>query len=238
MKRKLTLLNLALVALLAATGWRIWLVRDQAEMRRQAVLGQASPPVAVPPLPAAKAPEPASAIDYLDIADLLLFSRDRNPILEIEAAPPKPLPPLPFVHGVVDIGSGPTVILSLKADGTQAAYQVGDTVGEFVLAGFGENRLTFQFEDRVVSRSVEELKPEPGEVKTVAEAPPKPKPVKAKAKTLSTSATDTGPSEIDMGGIRACKPGDTSPPGTVVDGFRKVVSRGPVGEACRWEPVQ
>ena len=237
MKRKLTLLNLALVALLAATGWRIWLVQEEAAMRREAALGQASPPAPVAPLPAVNPPEPVSAMDYLDIADLYLFSKDRNPIIEIEAAPPTPLPPLPFVHGVLDIGSGPTVILSLASDGPQSGYQVGDSVGDFVLAGLSANRLTFRFEDRVVSRTVEELKPDADEMPRVAvAAPPKPKPAVSTTKALSKSE---GPSDVSMGGgLRACRPGDTSPPGTVVDGYRKVVTRGPVGVACRWESIE
>jgi hypothetical protein len=37
---------------------------------------------------------------------------------------------------------------------------------------------------------------------------------------------------------RACVPGDTTPPGTVQDGLRKVVSKTPFGESCRWEPAK
>ncbi|MCP5119769.1 MAG: hypothetical protein GY953_53910, partial [bacterium] len=201
MKRKLTLLNLALVALLAVTGWRIWLTQKEAGMRRGTVLDQASPPSPVAPLPSVTPPEPVSALEYLDIADLLLFSRDRNPIIEIEAAPPPPLPDLPFVHGILDIGSGPTVILSLKSDGSQAGYQVGDSVGGFVLTGLSANQLTFQFEDRVVSRSVDELKPEPDIEPRRADAPPpKPRQEELKTKVLSKSANTTGPGDVGLGG--------------------------------------
>jgi hypothetical protein len=40
------------------------------------------------------------------------------------------------------------------------------------------------------------------------------------------------------GQVKLCNPGDTSPAGAVVDGYRKVVTRTPFGEVCRWEPVQ
>ena len=44
---------------------------------------------------------------------------------------------------------------------------------------------------------------------------------------------------IELGqGSRACVPGDTTPPGTVKDGFRKVVNKTPFGNSCRWEAVK
>ena len=36
---------------------------------------------------------------------------------------------------------------------------------------------------------------------------------------------------------RACKPGDNSPAGTVVDGYKKTVIPSPFGSMCRWEAV-
>lgn len=43
----------------------------------------------------------------------------------------------------------------------------------------------------------------------------------------------------DLGsGFRACLPGDSSPSGTVVDGYRKVSDRTFMGKSCLWEPVQ
>jgi hypothetical protein len=47
-----------------------------------------------------------------------------------------------------------------------------------------------------------------------------------------------GPGELTHFGIRLCNPGDTSPEGSVVDGFRKVSSPTPFGSSCLWEPVQ
>ena len=41
----------------------------------------------------------------------------------------------------------------------------------------------------------------------------------------------------DAGGVRTCVAGDTSPPGTVLEGYKKVVTRTMFGETCRWEPV-
>jgi mannose-6-phosphate isomerase-like protein (cupin superfamily) len=42
---------------------------------------------------------------------------------------------------------------------------------------------------------------------------------------------------IDLGaGFRACVPGDSSPDGTVVDGYRKMLSHSFLGPSCIWKP--
>ncbi|HUA18945.1 MAG TPA: hypothetical protein VMB25_09380 [Bryobacteraceae bacterium] len=44
---------------------------------------------------------------------------------------------------------------------------------------------------------------------------------------------------IDMGGgYRACVPGDKSPEGTEVDGYRKLYRQAPVGISCGWVKIQ
>jgi hypothetical protein len=49
---------------------------------------------------------------------------------------------------------------------------------------------------------------------------------------------DGGPG-IDIGGsVRACSPGDSSPPGTIMGGYRKLVNDTPFGQSCRWEPIR
>jgi hypothetical protein len=43
----------------------------------------------------------------------------------------------------------------------------------------------------------------------------------------------------DLGNeTKACVTGDATPAGTVQDGMRKVVTKSPFGEVCRWEPVK
>jgi hypothetical protein len=44
---------------------------------------------------------------------------------------------------------------------------------------------------------------------------------------------------VDMGAnLYGCKTGDTTPNGTVVNGYKKVVVRGLMGESCHWEQVK
>jgi hypothetical protein len=56
----------------------------------------------------------------------------------------------------------------------------------------------------------------------------------------SVSDANKGPLGTDVGGgFRACTPGDTTPTGSVVNGFKKVVSPGMFGvTTCRWEQVK
>jgi len=238
LSRKLLALNLALAVLSALTAWRIWDTLRRAEERKNALVGRPLPPVEANVPPAQGPPEPFLPADYLPVAQKFLFAPDRNPDVVLEAAAARPMPPLPVAHGVLDLGAGPTVILSERADSPQRGYRVGEWFGEFVIAEIAPEYIVFEWEGQQVKKSLEELRPEveAAQPPKVAEAKPAPQP-KPKASVLGGEAKP-GPSEIDLGsGIRACKPGDQSPPGTVVGGYRKVVTDTPFGKVCRWEPV-
>jgi hypothetical protein len=95
LKRRLLLLDLILAALTALAGWRArqqWL---EARHREAMVLGQQVKPLPPPPVTPLPVPEPVRAAQYIEIAEKMLFSRDRNPTVIIEKPPEKPLPPLP-----------------------------------------------------------------------------------------------------------------------------------------------
>jgi hypothetical protein len=112
LKGRLALLNLVLAALAAFGGWQLrlrWLearAREAALERRQVKAPEAPPVAAIPPA------QPVTAITYSDVAQKMLFSRDRNPNVEIEVEPPKPMPPLPVAYGVMAFGNVRSAILS------------------------------------------------------------------------------------------------------------------------------
>jgi hypothetical protein len=232
-------LNLALIVLIGATGWRLNSAMNQAEAKENSIVGKPLEQVEPPPPNPVDPPSPLSPGDYYDVARFLLFFPDRNPDVVIETAPPPPLPPMPVAHGVLDLGSGPTIILSEDDKAQQRAYQVGDVYEEFVISQISDTGVVFEWEGELISRSIEELKPAvklPARTKTAAS---KPQPSVAKPKGQVLGKEIAGPSEIDMGGgIRACQPGDTTAAGTVVGGFKKVMSQTPFGNVCRWEPSQ
>src|SRR6185295_17971778 len=94
MNRKILLLNLALLALLGTLGWMLRAHWQQARAEHLATLAKAPRVNAQLPPPAPVPPQPAVPANYLEVAQRMLFSKDRNPNVIIEAPPPPP-PPKP-----------------------------------------------------------------------------------------------------------------------------------------------
>ena len=156
-------------------------------------------------------------------------------------APPKPLPPLPAVHGVMNLGDGPIVMMSDKPGSRHRGVHPGETIGEFKLVSVDSEELVLAFEDRTVKKRLQELIDRsqdngpagggqgfaPGQgVAASSAAPPPPPPAKPE------------PGGKLSEGMSQCQPGDSSPAGTVANGMRKVVSQTPFGPACRWEAIK
>lgn len=240
MNRRLILLDLALVALIALAGWRLrqnWLEARQRESVVLRVPQKPQPPPPYAPLPRV---EPLAAAAYLDVAQKMLFSADRNPAVVVEAAKPKPLPAFPVAHGVLNLGDGPVAILSEKPGSPHRGYQPGEKIGEFKLVAVDPRELVFEWEGQRIAKKVDELRERtpsaPGAASTAAAEPARSAAVEATSTTVAPERP-LGPGESAGGGVRACQPGDSTPPGTVVDGMRKMVSVSPFGKVCRWEPA-
>ncbi|PWU00302.1 MAG: hypothetical protein C5B51_25580 [Terriglobia bacterium] len=242
MKRKLLVLNAALVILLSYAGFelrRAWLAaqaREAARLNRK-IRPAAPPPIA--PLPAAPAVSPGS---YADIAQQMLFDKSRNPnvVVVVETPPPpppKPMPPLPVYHGQMNIGSGPTAILSQTANSIHQMIRPGEQIGQFKLLDVNSEEIVFEWDGKEVRRRVDNLIDRSAVaaqvvasagVRTEQPAAPPPPVIK----------TPTGPgAELGRDNMRACDPSDSLPAGTVKDGYRKVIAATPFGESCRWDPV-
>lgn len=239
MRRRLIALDLVLLAAVGAMGWRLRQNWRQARHREQMVLRHTIKPLPPPPVTPLPPVEPLKAAAYSEIAEKMLFSKDRNPTVVIEQAPPKPMPPLPVLYGVMDIGAGPTAILSEKSGAEGRGYRIGEKIGPFAIVGLNAQEIVFEWEGKRVNKKLEELldrRSSPGAEAGASPtprgaAPPPPSPAVA-------SVSQTGPGVAIGGNIRACQPGDDSPAGTVQDGFRKVISDSPFGKVCRWEPVK
>ena len=159
MNRRIVLLNVALLALVAALGWVLranWL---EAQARERAVLRRQVAPKAVlapPSLPPVQAAAPA---EYIDVANKMLFSKDRNPIVVVE--PPKPapepvMPALPSYSGQMAIGE-PVIFLTAAKD-AQHSYHVGDQVGDFKLTSFDQDNIVLEWNGKTVERKLEDLR--------------------------------------------------------------------------------
>jgi hypothetical protein len=245
-KGRLLLLNLALAAAAVVVGMR---ARDnwvEARKRADVVLGRKVKPAPAPPFSPMPEFQSLAAADYADVAQHTLFSADRNPTVIVEVAPPKPMPPLPLLHGVMDLGDGAIAIMSVKKGGGQRGFHPGEKVGEFTLVSISDRELVLEWDGQQIPKKFDELvdrseqtaaapaPPAPPAAPAVSNASPAPA---ASVKTASPPAR-SGPGEQLTPTMRACVPGDNSAPGTVADGYRKVVSETPFGQRCRWELVQ
>lgn len=160
MRRRLVFLNLALAALIVLAGWRTreqWLAENAHE---QAVLKHLPSPVPPTPVTPVPAPKPLTASSYGDIAQKMLFAKDRNSVVIVEApkvVPPKPMPPLPLFYGVMNLPSGPIAIMSEKPNERHLGIHVGDTVGEFKVLALNTQQIEFEWDGKKITKKVSEL---------------------------------------------------------------------------------
>lgn len=249
MNRRLWLIELLLIGVIVFTAHQLRQRMQEAERREQALLRQmipAAPPPVIPPLPV---PGPTQAGQYNEVAQQMLFVRERNPNIVLDPPPapppPKPMPSLPFAYGVVNLGQGPTAILSEKSGAPHRPYRAGEKIGEFKVYALNTREIIFEWDGKYIKKRYEELVDKRVNPQTI---PPEAQPAAAAAASsgntpqttmLGSTAKPAGPSAVEMGNsARACQPGDTAAAGTVQDGFRKVVVTTPFGQSCRWEPVR
>jgi hypothetical protein len=236
------LLDLGLVAMLALLGLELHRERVRAHAREQALLhagAKPNPAGALAPLPKV---EPLTANSYADVAAKNLFSKDRNPNVIIDPVippPEKPVPPFPVARGVMLWGGvPPTVVLADKAGGQQRGYHPGEKIGEWKIVSIDPSYVVFEWNEKQFKKRIDELLDRTALM--IAEAPAQSAGPAAPAKPAQAlSANGNAGPGIDVGaGLKGCVAGDKSPPGTVVDGMKKVVSETPFGNACRWEPAK
>jgi hypothetical protein len=264
MSRKIILLNLVLIALAGVCVYQLRIKRRDAAAHEKTVLSRApQPPAVVAPPPAVPVRPPLPA-EYVEVAQRTLFARDRNPNVVVQAPPPPPPPPpmpqLPTYSGQMALGE-PVIFLTL-AGVDQKGYHAGDDIGPFKVVTFDREKVTFEWDGKTVERGLNDLKPKepaPGQAQNnavpTAGVPPPAAPGAAQGGAAGSAITslavapaaganaNSGNKEpslgADMGsGFRACAPGDTSPAGTVLSGYKKVVTQGLMGTSCHWEQTK
>lgn len=242
MKRKLALLNLALVAVLVWIGFRFRAVNTAARERESAVLAKRIPRQTYPPLPAPPTVQPLVAGNYLNLATRMLLAKDRNPnvIIDPEPVQEKPkMPPLPVAHGLMLFGD-PGIIMSERPGAVQRTYRKGEKIGAFKLLAFDNKHVVFDWNGEKVDRTLDELlEKTPSPIQDpAASASAANAPVASVASQQTSNAQPLGPGADVGGGIRACQANDSLPAGAVQGGYRKVEVATPFGRSCRWEPVR
>ena len=242
MTRKLLLLNFVLLVAVGAAAWRLredWLA---ARAREQALLHRRVTPPPLPPVTLTKPAEPVLAASYADIAQKMLFAKDRNPnvVVDVKPVPVKPMPPLPLLYGVMHLPDGATAIMSEKSGGRHRGVRPGEKVGEFTLLDVSLDDITLEWDGKQMVKKIDDLIDRAGPPQPAAEAnTPRATPAAAQS-TAQLSPQPQGkpePGKEMNDRMRACQAGDTSPAGTVSGGFRKLVTATPFGSQCRWEPM-
>jgi hypothetical protein len=245
---RLFLLNILLLAGIAMATLKLFELRDETAKREELVHSSA------PTLPKAKGttavvpPERTVAANYLDIAARLLFSKDRNPTVIIAPPPVKTVPAFPLAYGVLMMADPPIIMMAAKKGDPQKGYRAGDPIGDYKIVSFDNRTITFEWDGQKFTKNVQELVDRDAQsaalinrqnVQNIPE-PTAAAPAASKPQVLSdTGSSQQGTPGVDTGGgIRACAPGDTAAPGTMSDGYRKIVSETPFGKVCRWEKVK
>ncbi len=246
MKLRLIALNILLVLALGAIAWQARSAWQQAQTTRRDNLNVKVKPFPAPPMTPAPKPDVAPATKYADVAIKDLFSKDRNPTVVIEPPKieaPKPMPPLPVVYGVMGLPSGVKAIMSEKSGGAGRSVHAGDTIGEFKIAALDTENVTFDWDGKQISRKIDDLidrsnGPGAAGAQSAAVQPGANPPAAPPQPPNSGQTVAAAPGKDTGGGIRACVPGDTSPSGTVANGFKKSSVATPFGPICNWTPVQ
>ena len=85
MSRRLLIINTVLVLALISAGMKLRQLWLEAKGREQAILAQRAKPLPPPAVPAAPGKPAITPASYLEVAQKMLFSKDRNPDVVIEA---------------------------------------------------------------------------------------------------------------------------------------------------------
>jgi len=230
---------------ICAAGWQLRLSWLAAQERKLAMSRQTVKPLPAPTVTTSKPAGPVSAAAYSEIAQKMLWSHDRNSQVIMDppkpAAPPKPLPALPAVHGVMDIGDGPIVVMSDKPGARHRGVRPGEKIGEFKLISANNEELVLGWEDRTVKKKLGELidrggDSAPGQAQAGAQAAPAAAVAAAPPPAAAPAKAEPGVKLTE--GISSCQTNDPSPAGTVVNGMRKVIRQTPFGPSCIWEAVK
>jgi hypothetical protein len=238
MNRKLLLLNLALVGVLAYAGFQFRTQRRVAKAHAVETLNH-QPPVLLPPqIAPLPRPQPVSPLEYNVIAQKMLADRSRNPDVPVELPPapppPPPMPALPSYHGAMALPGEPPIAFLSLAGGPHQGIRPGETIGAFKMLDVTTQELVLEWDGKPIHKRLDEMDKSSAVAsnstveRSVQPAAPPP-PVEQKA---------YGPSgEVNQFGGKACMQNDSYPPGAVVDGFRKVIAQTAFGPSCRWDPV-
>jgi len=238
LKQKLLLLNLALAGTTVFTCIQLRNLYRAEGTREAGILSQKVRPAPPPPIAPMPPAPPVVPSGYSDIAQKMLFDRSRNPTVVVDVPappPPKPVPPFPVLKGMMNIGDGLTALFAEKSGGAGKEIKPGEKIGQFTLVSVNEQEAVFAWDGREFHKQVEEILDRTlKETPEASQAPAAAQPAAVPAQAVKVVA---GPGAQNGQSTRACIANDSTPAGTVAEGYRKVMTATPFGQSCYWEAV-
>jgi hypothetical protein len=241
LNKRLLLLDLLLAALVIVLAVQVrgkWL---EARKRSAAVLGLPLRQLPPPPYASLPAVQPVSAAAYIEVAQKDLFSADRNPDVVVEPPAEEPMPALPVLYGVMNLGDGTTAIMSTKEGAANRGIRLGEKVGPFTLIAINDEDVSLEWNGKTVTKKISELRPKaaaPAAAAAAEESPRKKLVAQAPGQAQPQPVGDLGPGRELTSKLRACQKGDSAPPGTERDGWRKATFNLPTGPGCHWVRIE
>jgi hypothetical protein len=238
-KPKLIVLNIGLVAGLGLIAWQGRVRWNEAQAERRATLNVPIKRVTPPPIAPAPKPEAVQATQYANVAAKNLFSKDRNPNVIVDppkVEAPKVMPSLPVIYGVLSLPSGTKALMAEHSGAPSQPIRVGDAIGPFKVLAMDTNKVTFEWDGKPIERSIDDLADHSGGAAAGAagRGPAAPPSAPSGPPTAAVIGKEMGTPDAPA---RTCKDGDNSPPGTVVDGYKKTGVQTPFGMmGCSWVP--
>jgi hypothetical protein len=249
MKRKLLLVNALLAGaavLMGAELYRAWLEGEARLHGLEAPVRELAAPE-YPPPGAAPRTRPS---DFMPVVERLLFSKDRNPVVEVIVAEVEPerRPDLPLLAGLVDFGGGPRALMAAAADGRPEWVSVGGKVGAFVFEGLEGDKVKLSWKGEPFEVAQEQLagvlQPRAAE-ESAARRPARggaapAAPAGQPAANMATPAAAAVGGDHNIGrelrpGVFSADPKDPAPDGTAYKDYVKRVRATPFGSQSWWE---
>ena len=163
--KKLLALNVVLAVLVVAAAAGLYASIGAAN-ERYSILTPQVPSKDVPDYPGPESVRRVRAGDYLPIVNRMLFSSDRNPIIEVAGPPqasPESRPPLPRLAGIMELGEGPVALMSPDLDTPATPIEVGERVGAFTFLGTQGEKVLLQWRDEKIAAMPSELRGSSGD---------------------------------------------------------------------------
>lgn len=250
MSRKLLLINVMLLGFLIL-GVAEFVHQVQGAQQRYALLSDPMPAKEAPAYPAPASPPRVRQRDYMPVVNRLLFSQDRNPVVEVEVPPPAEVeqrPDFPLLVGLMDLGSGPIAMMAANSKGTPRPVGIGEKVGDFTFVAAAGDVLTLEWKGRQFEATEAELTGADGAAakpRVQARAVAARRPAAKSSTQLGTDRSKSvstkhyiGPPLSGQVGRRSADPSDGVADGTESDGFTRRVRETPFGAQHWWEKKQ